>query len=661
MTGSLGPMPADKANEPIPMLPNGVSLAHAAFLSRHHLLVALLAAHAPALGAFALWMGYSRERAAIECVAVPLVLAFAALVLPGHRTKALVTTLGLVWCSSALVQVSGQATEAHFHFFIVIGFVALYQDWVPFACAILGRIVGQSAVAALGMALIGVPERSPDRPLLWAGIHAAAVFSAGIAQVVLWRSAEAQQHHATELAAELARAEASGDRRRTQGELLVSLARRNQSLIQRQLELIDDLEQGEHDPDVLDGLFRLDHLATRMRRNAESLLVLSGNEPGRRHGDPTPVSEVVRGAVAEIEDFRRVDVVTAEDPHVLGRAVADMAHLLAELIENATAFSPPDTRVIVAGQEMGGSYVLRVKDRGIGLTEQALHVRNRQLAEVPEDDLDLASMLGLHVVARLARRLGVRVTLERNLHGGTTATVVMLPALLADSARRRSGRTAAFITPASTDTRTGAGALERRASRPLAEALAALDHDDGDDYGEEVILPLASAGAWWDAEHESLNDVAERPTALTPAAAAVVAGPIATAVAPTRTSEPAVAPPADARPAPRTTPTPTPAPPTPAPNVTWATPTSTAATFDRTAAGLARRTPRSHLAPGLVGTSPEAGAQEQAPPSVYRPEEARARMERFQHGLRDGRALDGPSARPAPPLSPVDWLLTEDA
>ena len=208
-------------------------------------------------------------------------------------------------------------------------------------------------------------------------------------------------------------AAAEAEQREAVSELLVNLARRNQSLLNRQLGLISDLEQRERQPDVLDELFQLDHLATRIRRNAESLLVLSGDEPSRLWGQPVPLPEVVRAAAAEVEEYRRVDVQVNDHLEVVGRAVADVAHLLAELIENATTFSPPTRPVLVRSHLAPGEprgFVVSVEDIGIGMSDDELRRANDLLADAPEVDLRRATMLGFHVVARLAARYGIAVS-----------------------------------------------------------------------------------------------------------------------------------------------------------------------------------------------------------------------------------------------------------
>ncbi len=208
------------------------------------------------------------------------------------------------------------------------------------------------------------------------------------------------------------------------GDIFVHLARRNQSLLDRQIEFIDHLETHEEDPDQLDNLFKLDHLATRMRRNAESLLVLAGAEPPRRRGRPVPVVDVVRVAIGEVEDFSRVHLIALDDATIAGNVAVDLAHLLSELMENATHFSPPESSVEVLGRrDDRNGYVLTVADRGIGMNAQQLAEANAQLARPPLVGLTLSRSLGFIVIGRLASRFGLTVTLEPTPNGGTTASV----------------------------------------------------------------------------------------------------------------------------------------------------------------------------------------------------------------------------------------------
>src|SRR6266571_907593 len=218
--------------------------------------------------------------------------------------------------------------------------------------------------------------------------------------------------------------------RKSIGDMFLNLARRSQSLLDRQLELIDRLERNEADPDALENLFKLDHLATRMRRNAEDLIVLSGAEPPRRWSQPVPLPQVVRGAVAEVEDYQRIELLPIDDVGAVGHAVADIIHLLAELLENATSFSPPGTSVRVAGQPAATGYVLEIEDRGLGMSDEELLDANQRLANPPVVDFAVSRMLGLFVVGRLAQRYGIRVQLRHSWYGGVTALVLVPSALL---------------------------------------------------------------------------------------------------------------------------------------------------------------------------------------------------------------------------------------
>ena len=218
--------------------------------------------------------------------------------------------------------------------------------------------------------------------------------------------------------------------RRSIGDLLHNLARRSQGLVDRQLELIDELERHEVDPDRLQELFRMDHLATRMRRNVENLIVLSGVDQRRRWSESVPLRDVVEAAVAEVEEYSRVQVVGIHDLTLAGQAASDVAHLLAELVENATSFSSPTTRVEVSGSPTGNGYVLEIEDHGIGMSDAELAEANRRLAEPLAADVAVSRMMGFHVVGRLAARHGIRVQLRHCWFGGVTALVLLPAALL---------------------------------------------------------------------------------------------------------------------------------------------------------------------------------------------------------------------------------------
>jgi signal transduction histidine kinase len=205
-----------------------------------------------------------------------------------------------------------------------------------------------------------------------------------------------------------------------------NLAWRSQSLLHRQLTLLDAMERRQAEPEMLDELFQLDHLTTRMRRHAEGLIILSGAVPGRGWREPVPVMDVLRGAIAEVEEYKRVTVLSDSRDEIVGTAVADLIHLLAELIENATTFSPPSTEVTVRAERVANGFVAEIEDRGIGIDTEQLATFNERLANPPEFDLADSNQLGLFVVARLSSKHHITVTLRRSPYGGTTA-IVLLP------------------------------------------------------------------------------------------------------------------------------------------------------------------------------------------------------------------------------------------
>jgi Nitrate and nitrite sensing len=215
-------------------------------------------------------------------------------------------------------------------------------------------------------------------------------------------------------------------------EVFVNLARRSQVLLHKQLTLLDTMERRTEDTDELADLFRLDHLTTRMRRHAEGLVILSGAAPSRQWRKPIQLMDVVRAAVAEVEDYERIEVRRLPRVAVSGPAVADLTHLVAELLENATVFSPPHTAVQVLGERVANGFTLEIHDRGLGMAAEALLDANLRLAETPEFELSDTDRLGLFVVSRLAQRQNVRVSLQPSPYGGTTAVVFIPDALLTD-------------------------------------------------------------------------------------------------------------------------------------------------------------------------------------------------------------------------------------
>lgn len=216
--------------------------------------------------------------------------------------------------------------------------------------------------------------------------------------------------------------------------MFVNLSRRSQALVERQLNLIDRLEQDEQDPDQLASLFELDHLATRMRRNSENLLVLSGTDLSRRLTRPVPAAEVLGAAVSEVEQYARVQVGQTPDLTVQGRAVNDLVHLIAELLDNATAFSDPVTKVTVrTAKTRKGELAIEIQDRGVGMGDQEILDANERLADPPDVDVAVSRRMGLYVVARLAKRHDIKVRLRGNedIEGGTTALVIVPETLIA--------------------------------------------------------------------------------------------------------------------------------------------------------------------------------------------------------------------------------------
>jgi signal transduction histidine kinase len=208
----------------------------------------------------------------------------------------------------------------------------------------------------------------------------------------------------------------------------LNIARRSQVILHQQMQLLDQVERSESDPDQLEMLFRLDHLTTRERRNAENLVILGGGQPRRRWRKPVPITELVRGAVGEAEHYQRVSVGRLPDVHVVGPAVGDLVHLLAELIDNATSFSPPQAPIEIRGAVVGRGVAVEVEDQGLGIEDHRLAELNETLGDPPDFSLFTLSedaRIGLFVVAWLARKHDVTVSLRRSTYGGITAGVLI--------------------------------------------------------------------------------------------------------------------------------------------------------------------------------------------------------------------------------------------
>lgn len=222
--------------------------------------------------------------------------------------------------------------------------------------------------------------------------------------------------------------------------VFLNIAHRSQVVVHRQLALLDRAERDEGNADQLELLFQLDHLATRTRRNAENLIILGGEQPGRRWRNPVALLELVRGAIAESMDYTRIQTKQMPEVRIASHAVADVIHLLAELMDNATAFSPPEAQVIVSGVVVGRGVAVEVIDQGLGMSETELAERNAVLADPPEFSvaaLSGSSRLGLFVVAKLASRHNISVRLTESVYGGVRA-VVLIPSALAEAADQSS-------------------------------------------------------------------------------------------------------------------------------------------------------------------------------------------------------------------------------
>ncbi|MFF4762110.1 nitrate- and nitrite sensing domain-containing protein [Streptomyces sp. NPDC001292] len=269
--------------------------------------------------------------------------------------------------------------------------------------------------------------------------------------------------------------------------MFTNLSRRSQGLIQRQLSLISELESREADPDQLSSLFKLDHLATRMRRNGENLLVLAGEEPGRRWTRPVPLVDVLRAAASEVEQYERIELASVPGTEVAGRVVNDLVHLLAELLENATSFSSPQTKVKVTGHALpDGRVLIEIHDTGIGLSPEDLAAINERLASPPTVDVSVSRRMGLFVVGRLSQRHGIRIQLRPSDSGGTTA-LVMLPVDVAQGGKKpgagKSGGPAAGGPaaggPAAAAAAAGAAAARRQGGQQGGGALGAGGQQGG--------------------------------------------------------------------------------------------------------------------------------------------------------------------------------------
>jgi signal transduction histidine kinase len=642
-------------------LPRGNTLDDETFQRRHLLLCWVLALHIPPLFAFGLWQGYDVGHMVLEVAPPTAALVFARLA-RNRRLAGFFVSFGLIFCSYLLVHLSRGSIEAHFHFFILIGLIVLYQDWVPLLWNTLFTVVSHGVGGVVDPSSVYNHYAAQNKPWLWAGIHGVSVLAACVGVTIFWKNTEMEQHRSARLASDLAESElsavqAQAAQRQSISDLFVNLARRNQSLLDRQLALISELEQQENKPESLSDLFQLDHLATRIRRNAESLLVLSGDEPPRLWGRPVPLSEVVRAAAAEVEDYPRVEVLVSDYLEVSGRVVADLSHLLAELIENATMFSPPNSGVrvrthLVPGE--GRTFLLSIEDTGIGLSDEHMQTANELLANPP--DLDpRRSTLGFHVVARLALRLGLRVSLAHTPGGGVTALVTLPPDVVSERRLPASDvESPAYATSAVGGARPYDGGPWVVQHHDLARA--SLEPQTGLAVAEPAPpvappfvapapappyeAPSPEPGPWYMATSAPFDAPAPRFEAPAPPYEAPSPEPGPSYVAP---SAPFGAPAAQAYEAPAPQPAspfapPDPASPTPSPS-------------PMTADGLVRRVPGASLAPSLRKTAADDGGAPIAAggttPADWRPgPQAGSMLSRFQANQRAGRA----AAAASPPV-----------
>ena len=254
--------------------------------------------------------------------------------------------------------------------------------------------------------------------------------------------------------------------RRGISDVFRNLAGRSQSLLHRQLTLLDGMERRATEPEELEDLFRIDHLTTRMRRHAEGLIILSGDVPARGWRQPVPLVDVLRAAVAEVEDYTRIRVLCRTSAAVAGHAVADVIHLIAELAENATVFSPPNTPVRIQGDVVGRGFAVEVEDRGLGISAARLEEINANLANPPQFDLSGSDRLGLFIAGQLAQRHDIKITLRPSVFGGTTAIVLIPTALVVDE----SGPRDPVLPPVHDDVALAAGFSGRHAA--LAQSAA---------------------------------------------------------------------------------------------------------------------------------------------------------------------------------------------
>ncbi|WP_460337216.1 sensor histidine kinase [Actinoallomurus acanthiterrae] len=333
--------------------------------------------------------------------------------------------------------------------------------------------------------------------------------AATTADPVTYLAHEAQRAHEEAWNALVSAASAKPDGGPAQRvEVFVNLSRRMQTLSHRAIQGLDELENQVEDPDLLKGLFRVDHLATRLRRQAESLAVIGGAAPRRQWSRPVTVYEVLRSAIAEVEHYSRVKVVPPVEGALDGGAVADVIHLLAELVENATRFSPPETQVYLRTGAVTAGLVVEIEDRGLGIPRETQRRLNDLLTGAEHIDTDALveeGRIGLLVVAALSQRHDVAVRLQTNIYGGTQAVVVIPNELIGSEPPKTSGQPATPPAPAPVPSTAASGAFT--SSQPLSATGPAAG-----------VRPGGRSDAWQDGSADaSVRHTDRQPAPASPA------------------------------------------------------------------------------------------------------------------------------------------------
>ncbi|WP_302893427.1 sensor histidine kinase [Actinomadura luzonensis] len=449
--------------------------------------------------------------------------------------------------------------------------------------------------------------------------------------------------------------------------MFVNLSRRSQTLVERQLTLIERLERGERDDNRLADLFKLDHLATRMRRNSENLLVLAGQEAARRWSEPVELMDIVRAALGEVESYDRVSIQVQSDVAIAGQAVTDVVHLLAELVENAVSFSSGDTKVVISSSRIdGGSLLLSVTDHGIGMSQDELGEANFRLAHPPVVDVSVSRRMGLFVVGRLALRHNIRVQLRRQDVGGLTAMVLVPPMLLTAVPGALPGQQPAPAAPQPAQfpqppqpPQTGqfpssgqfpsAGPFPSSGQFPSsgrpAERPASVPPFSGHPSFDP---PPPEPSSWFSSAHtgsstaEPPPEMGSYPSFATPLPAYPAEPakdeflPIFASVEEESSWFSKPAPTADHRALDHRDldhVSPEPVPPPPAPRPAAPAPPAPPARQEVTNSGLPKRTPRANLVPGSANPQPPP-----APAPPLSPDRLRSRLASYQQGVRKGRS-----------------------